>query len=66
MIVEELLPFLVHVAVQDGIYWLRDFPNHPCPNILKQSLRNPVLYKTWPANACRQCMDLQTSLPESS
>ena len=57
---------MVHVAVHDGIYWLRDFPNHSCPNILVQSLRNPVPYERWAANARRQCVDLQTSLPESS
>ena len=66
LFVEELLPFLVHVAVQDGIYWLRDFLNHPCPNILVQSLRNPVPYDHWAVNARRQCVELQTSHPESS
>mgnify|MGYP003323753583 CR=1 FL=1 len=66
LLVEELLPFLVHVAVQDGIYWLRDFPNHPCPNILKQSLLNPVPYETWAIRARRQCDELETSQPESS
>ena len=66
LLVEELLPFLVHVAVQDGIYWLRDFPNHPCPNILKQTLRDPMPYERWAIRARRQCDELETSQPESS
>jgi hypothetical protein len=31
----QVLPFLVEVLVQDGIYLVRDFPNHPMSNHLK-------------------------------
>ena len=62
LFVDELLPFLVQVAVQDGIYWLRDFPNHPCANILKQSILG---YENWACTACTQCHALRTSQPES-
>jgi hypothetical protein len=26
---DEALPFLAEVAIQDGIYWIEKFPNHP-------------------------------------
>ena len=45
LLVNKLLPFLLQVAVQDGIYWLKDFLNHPCTNILKQSLMDPFPYE---------------------
>jgi hypothetical protein len=31
----QVLPFLVEVLVQDGIYLVREFPNHPMSNYLK-------------------------------
>ena len=65
LLVNELLPFLLQVAVQDGIYWLVDFPNHPCTNILKQSLRDPMPYERWALIARRECEALRTSQPES-
>jgi hypothetical protein len=33
----EILPFFVVVLVQDGIYLIRDFPNHPVSQLLKVS-----------------------------
>ena len=33
-----LLPHLVTVLVQDGIYFVRDFPNHPMTTFLMVSL----------------------------
>jgi hypothetical protein len=33
----EILPFFVEVLVQDGIYLIRDFPNHPVSQLLKVS-----------------------------
>jgi hypothetical protein len=34
-LLNHVLPFLVEVLVQDGIYLVRDFPNHPMSNYLK-------------------------------
>ena len=31
----ELIPYFLEVAVQDGIYFVRDFPNHPFTQLLK-------------------------------
>ena len=65
LLVNELLPFLLQVAVQNGVYWLIDFRNHPCTNILKQSLRDPMPYERWALIARRECEALRTSQPES-
>jgi hypothetical protein len=32
-----LLPYFVEVLVQDGIYFVKDFPNHPMSQYLKVS-----------------------------
>jgi hypothetical protein len=32
----ELLPFLMEVVMQGGIYFIRDFPRHPFRELLKQ------------------------------
>ena len=34
----ELLPWLTEVIVQDGIYWIQKYPNHPVSILLKQRL----------------------------
>jgi hypothetical protein len=39
-----LLPYLAGVAVQDGIYWLRDFPNHEVSVYLKAQIPE---YEQW-------------------
>eukprot|EP00957_Ditylum_brightwellii_P201043 15323818-Ditylum_brightwellii.AAC.1 len=44
----ELLPFLAGVAVQDGIYWLRNFPMHKVSTYLKTQIPG---YEQW---ACTQ------------
>ena len=31
----DTLPFLVNVLVQDGFYFVRDFPSHPVSHLLK-------------------------------
>jgi hypothetical protein len=37
----ELTPYFLDVAVQDGIHFVRDFPNHPFTHLLKGcTLRN--------------------------
>jgi hypothetical protein len=33
----KILPFFVEVLVQDGIYLITDFPNHPVSQLLKVS-----------------------------
>jgi hypothetical protein len=38
----QLLPYFVEVLVQDGIYFIRDFPNHPMSQLLK------VSFLLWP------------------
>lgn len=30
----ELIPFFIKVVIQDGIYFVRDFPNHPFSKLL--------------------------------
>ena len=31
----ELIPYFLEVVVQDGIYFVKDFPNHPFSQLLK-------------------------------
>ena len=45
---ERTIPFLAHVILQDGIYWVRHFPHHPVSLILKDKFRN---YEVWAVNA---------------
>jgi hypothetical protein len=33
-----LIPYFVEVLVQDGIYLIKDFPNHPVSHMLKVSI----------------------------
>ena len=33
----ELIPWMIEVVVQDGIYFVKDFPSHPISNMLKVS-----------------------------
>lgn len=49
----KVLPFLTLVAIQDGIYWVRDFPQHPVSLLLKQCLRG---YEVWAQVAWRKCV----------
>jgi hypothetical protein len=37
-----LISYFLEVAVQDGIYFCRDFPNHPFTQLLKVSLNVAV------------------------
>ena len=61
----ELLPFFARVAVQDGIYWLDDFPSHPCSNLIKQSLRSPTPYEQWASRARTECTELERTQPNN-
>ena len=37
----DLIPYFIEVVVQDGIYFVKDFPNHPFSQVLK--VRTKVL-----------------------
>jgi hypothetical protein len=41
----EMLPFLALVVVQDGIFWLRDWPEHPISRFLIDVM--PANYERW-------------------
>ena len=43
-----VLPFLAKVVVQDGIYWLRDYPSHEVSRLLRDVM--PANYERW----CRE------------
>ncbi len=43
----EMLPFLAKVVVQDGIFWVKDFPNHALTRLLLSSM--PANYERWAA-----------------
>jgi len=45
----QLLPFLARVVVQDGIYWIHDFPNHYVSVLLQNMM--PPWYPTWAQQA---------------
>jgi hypothetical protein len=47
----EVIPYLVEVLIQDGIYFIVDFPQHPVSQILK-SLPG---YDTWAVQARARC-----------
>ena len=40
-----VLPFLAQVIVQDGIYWIRDYPNHEISRLLLNAM--PPNYERW-------------------
>ena len=41
----KMLPFLARVIIQDGIFWLRDFPNHEISITLRNVM--PAGYEEW-------------------
>ena len=47
----QVLPFLVEVVVQCGIYFIKDFPQHPFGELLKQMNG----YEQWARNSRIQC-----------
>jgi len=55
--VRELLPFLMKVLVQDGIFWIHEFPTHPISLLLVQKL--PDDYPTKAREARRWCRQKQ-------
>jgi hypothetical protein len=56
------LPFLALVALQDGIYWIRDFPNNSASVIIQNSFPE---YERWAAEARKQVLEQQATLEES-
>ena len=56
------LPFLALVALQDGIYWIRDHPNNSASVMLRNSFRD---YERWAAEARKQVVAQQATLEES-
>jgi hypothetical protein len=59
----ETLPFLAHVAVQDGIFWLQQYPDHAISILLRHLL--PPAYEQW-AHDQRQWVAQQISDFEQS
>ena len=59
----EVLPFLATVIVQDGIYWIHQFPNHEASRLLKNVL--PPSYERWAATARQQAESRHAMLNET-
>jgi hypothetical protein len=59
---EELLPFLAIVALQDGIYWIKEYPNNSASIILKNTFPN---YEAWASQARKAVIQQQAELEES-
>ena len=38
-----VLPYFIEVLIQDGIYFVKDFLNHPVSQLLKVSLKNSTI-----------------------
>jgi hypothetical protein len=55
----EVIPYLVEVLIQDGIYFIVDFPNHPVSQILKSLPR----YETWAGQARERCKEISVKVP---
>jgi hypothetical protein len=49
----ELLPWLTAIVIQDGIYWIVDFPSHEVSRLLLHAM--PPWYPRWAASARREC-----------
>ena len=56
------LPFLALVALQDGIYWIRDYPNNSASIILRNTFPQ---YERWASEARKQVDTQQAALEES-
>lgn len=53
----EVLPFLARVAVQDGVYFLRDYPNHEISMRLKNAM--PADYERWAKSARDEVTEIE-------
>ena len=45
----ELLPYLAKVVVQDGIYWIKHYPNHEVSRLILNAM--PPEYQRWAVKA---------------
>jgi len=52
-----VLPFLAHVAVQDGIYYIRDYPNHEISIYLRDAM--PPNYERWAKDARSEVQQIE-------
>ena len=52
------LPFLAVVVIQNGIYWVRDYPTHEFARLRLHAM--PPWYARWAAAAPRQCDQMRT------
>jgi len=58
----ETLPFLAMVAIQDGIYWIKEYPNNSASVMLKDTFPN---YEAWALHARKEVVQQQAGLQES-
>jgi hypothetical protein len=58
----QTLPFLALVALQDGIYWIRDYPNNSASRMLRNTFPN---YERWASEARKEIRKQQADLEES-
>ena len=71
--IHKTLPFLAKVVLQDGVYWIHDYPNHPVSRLLlfvtatrsARAGRGPHPYVQF-ATSCREwAKQQQERLPEN-
>ena len=55
----QVVPYMTKVIVQDGIYFIKDFPDHPVSNLLKNKIDS---YETWAASACAEVQARENSV----
>jgi hypothetical protein len=60
--IQETLPFLSMVALQDGIYWIKMYPNNSASTILKNTFPN---YEAWASQARSAVIQQQAYLEQS-
>ena len=61
-LLEHTLPFLAVVTLQDGIYWIKHFPDNSASTILKNTFPD---YEAWAAQARKDVIQQQADLEES-
>ena len=50
-----VLPFLAKVVVQDGIYWIKDYPSHEISRLLLNAM--PPSYERWSMDTRKKIID---------
>jgi hypothetical protein len=61
-LLEHTLPFIAVVTLQDGIYWIKHFPDNSASTILKNTFPD---CKAWAAQARKDIIQQQADLEES-